>query len=90
MVIIIEGKTVNKMVKIVDENKNEIKLDNKICHRFQTVVVPYQVQGVTGVETRVDMRQINCYREKCELWFIEEGMCAEKYNYIKNREGEVM
>ena len=80
----------NNIIKVVDENNKEKVVDNKICHRFQTVVVPYQAQTVTGVETRVDMRQINCYKEKCELWYAEEGMCAEKYSYIKNKEGDVI
>lgn len=79
-----------KIIKIVDENKNEIKLDHKVCHRFQPVVTPYQIQTVAGIETRIDMKQINCYKEKCELWYVEQGMCAEKYNYIKNKEGEVI
>ena len=70
------------MIKIVDQNKNEIKSDQKICHRFQPVVIPYQVQTVVGVETRIDMKQIDCYREKCELWYTAEEMCAEKYSYI--------
>lgn len=80
----------DKIIKIVDENKNEIKPEQKVCHRFQPVVIPYQAQSLTGVETRIDLKQINCYREKCELWYVEEGMCAEKYNYIKNKEGDVM
>lgn len=80
----------NKIIKLVEEDENKTKSDQKICHRFQPIVVPYQVQTVTGIETKIDMKQINCYKEKCELWYIEEGMCAEKYNYIKNKEGEVM
>lgn len=81
----------DKIIKIVDENKNEVKSDHKICHRFQPVVIPYQIQTVLGeVENKIDMKQINCYKEKCELWHIKEKMCAEKYSYIKNKEGEVM
>ena len=73
------------MIKVVDENKNEIKSDQKVCHRFQPVVIPYQSQTITGVETRIDMKQINCYKEKCELWHTKEEMCAEKYSYIKDK-----
>ena len=72
------------MIKIIGEDKNEVKSIYKVCHRFQPVIMPSQT--VSGF----DMKQINCYKERCELWYIEEGMCAEKYNYIKNKEGEVM
>lgn len=79
------------MIKIVDENnKNIVSIEQKVCHRFQPIVIPYQAQTVVGIETKIDMKQINCYKEKCELWYVEMGMCAEKYSYIKNKEGEVM
>ena len=79
------------MIKIVDENnKNIVSIEQKVCHRFQPIVIPYQAQTVVGIETKIDMKQINCYKEKCELWYVEMGMCAEKYSYIKNEEGEVM
>ena len=79
----------DKIIKIVDENKNEIKSDHKICHRFQPLLIPYQIQTVAGVETKFDIRQIHCCREKCELWYGKKGMCSQKYNYIKDKEGEV-
>lgn len=80
----------DKIIKIVDENKNVIESNQKVCHRFQPIVIPYQSQTVVGIETKIDMKQINCYKERCELWYVEEGMCAEKYNYIKNKEGGVV
>lgn len=82
----------DKIIKVVDENgNNKIESNLKICHKFQPIVIPYQIQTVLGeVENKIDMKQINCYREKCELWYVEEGMCAEKYNYIKDKNGEIM
>lgn len=79
----------SEIIKFLKENDGKETV-YKICHRFQPIVIPYQAQSLSGIETKIDMKQINCYKEKCELWYMEEGMCAEKYNYIKNKEGDVM
>lgn len=81
----------DKIIEVVNKNNDKAELNPKVCHKFQPVVIPYQIQTVLGeIENKIDIKQINCYKEKCELWYVEEGMCAEKYNYIKNKEGEVM